>query len=96
MAKAMSYGVEDSVTVATTQTLITGVDNAAWVTIDKSDQDLYIVHVSPSDGAALPSSGRWYVPTTALPYSRFIGGKQVSIAAAAGGTAEMTFDLALD
>lgn len=94
MSKAMSYGQEDSVTLATTQTLITGVDEAAWLTIDTSDVDVYITHVSPSDGAALPASGRWYVPASAMPYSRYIGAHgAVSLAGSGAGTCQCTFEL---
>lgn len=92
MAKAMEYGKEDSVTLATTQTTITGVDNATELTVWESDTNLYVVTHAPSDGAALPSNGRFRIPTSALPITVSLSEYgPVALAGAATGTCRVTF-----
>lgn len=87
MAKSCSLGVEDTLTLATTCTALTPSPRSPrWLTLYTSTQDVYIC-TGVADGAALPSTGRRFVPAIAMPVTLDVSGYgTLSIAGAASGT----------
>jgi len=92
MAQAIDLGVTEEITLATTQTLLTGARVARRLTIDTATVDVYVVVVDPVDGAALPSTGRYLVPSASMPYSRTVSHGAIAVAGSAPGTCELTLE----
>ena len=87
MAKTCSLGVEDTLTLATTCTLLTvSPISPRWLILYNSDQDVYVV-TNAADGAALPSTGRRYFSAASLPATIDVSPYgAISIAGGAVGT----------
>lgn len=67
MPAAPGLGAEQSLSLATTVTKLTGVGQAKVIELISCDVDVYVVTADVADGAALPASGRSLFAASALP-----------------------------